>query len=97
MRERASGLELRSIREFGLTRAEDAEVLAWAAETGHVVVTHDVSTMTAAAYERLARGEALGGLVIVPQRLPIGEAIRRLMALLRDAEQEELAGRVVFL
>jgi len=85
-----------SIRDFDLGRAEDAAVLEWAATTGHVVITHDVSTMTAAAYERLQRGLVMSGLVVIPQRLGVGESVRRLVDLL-ERESDELEGRVRWL
>jgi hypothetical protein len=81
-RERLRGIQLISIRAVGLTKASDSEVLEWAAQDGYVVITHDVSTMTAAVYERVRSGLPHHGLVVVPQRLGIGESIERLHELL---------------
>jgi predicted nuclease of predicted toxin-antitoxin system len=43
--------------EVGLDKAEDPELLAWAAESGRVLVTHDRRTMPAHAAHRLAAGD----------------------------------------
>jgi hypothetical protein len=92
-RKRLDDRLITSIRDFDLGRAQDAAVLEWAATTGHVVITHDASTMTAAAHERLRRGLVMSGLVVVPQTLGVGEAVRRLVDLL-ERESDELDGRV---
>jgi hypothetical protein len=97
VRARLPTLSLDSIRDAGLVRAEDAAVLEWAARTGHVIITHDVSSMTAAALQRLDRGLPMPGLVIVPQRLGIGEAVRRLVELLSTATADHLASGIFYL
>jgi predicted nuclease of predicted toxin-antitoxin system len=48
---RAPGVEFRRVREVGLHERPDPEVLAYAADHGFIVVSHDVNTMPAAAYE----------------------------------------------
>ena len=50
-------------------------VLAWAAEHQRMVLTHDVSTMTAFAYQRVAAGLPMPGLVEVKRQVPLGHAI----------------------
>ncbi|MFP3939438.1 MAG: DUF5615 family PIN-like protein [Thermoanaerobaculia bacterium] len=96
-RRRLSGPDLVSIRAFGLRHSEDSAILEWAAKTGHVIVTHDVSTMTAAAEERLRQDLPMPGLILVPQKLGIGEAVRRLSTLLQEAKEENFEGRVLWL
>jgi predicted nuclease of predicted toxin-antitoxin system len=39
-------LDLIHLQDVGLSGAEDAAVLAWAAQEGRALLTHDVSTMT---------------------------------------------------
>lgn len=90
-------MEVRSIREAGLGTADDPQILEWAANTGHVVVTHDVSTMTAAANDRLRHELPMRGLVVVPQRLGIGEAVRRLVEQVKTASRSDLDGRIIYL
>jgi predicted nuclease of predicted toxin-antitoxin system len=60
-------LDLLRVQDAGLSGAEDPRILAWAASEGRVLLTHDVSTMTAFAAERLQSGEAMPSVVILPQ------------------------------
>ena len=85
-------------REVGMDRATDAEVLAYANEHGLLIVSHDANTMTAAASERLARGEHFPGLLIVPQRRRGDPMIvNTLLAVFAASEAEEWRDRIEFL
>ena len=48
----------------------DPELLAWAAATGRVVLTHDERTMPAFAFARVDRGEPMPGVIVVRQGVP---------------------------
>jgi predicted nuclease of predicted toxin-antitoxin system len=68
---RRPSLDVVRVQDVGLSGADDASVLRWAASEGRIVVTHDVATMTGFVYERLARGEAMPGVVEVPmEKIP---------------------------
>jgi hypothetical protein len=43
-------------QDAGLTGLDDEALLAWAAEHQRVLLTHDVSTITAHAYRRVMKG-----------------------------------------
>lgn len=49
-------LDIVRLQDVGLCGADDPTVLEWAAQEGRVLLTHDVSTMTKHAYERV-RGQ----------------------------------------
>ena len=53
-------LNLVTVQEAGLSGADDPTVLAWAATEGRVLFTHDVSTMTRYARERVEAGRDAG-------------------------------------
>ena len=44
-------------------------------EEDRVLLTHDVTTMTRHALERIARGQCMPGVIAVHQRLPIGAVV----------------------
>jgi hypothetical protein len=94
---RAPPVEFIRTREVGLRDHPDPEVLEYAASHGLIVVSHDVNTMPAHAYERLAAGQSLAGLVMVPQSVPVGEVIDDLMLIWSSSEAEEWEGQVAFL
>lgn len=49
------------IQDVALGGADDPTVLAWAAQEGRVLLTHDVTTMTRYAYERVKSGLPMPG------------------------------------
>lgn len=63
------------VREAGHGGQPDPEVLAWAAAEARVLLTHDVTTMTRHALERVVRREPMPGVIAVHQRLPIGDVL----------------------
>ena len=68
-------LDLVRVQDAGLSGADDPAVLEWAATEGRVLLTHDVSTMTRFASERIAAGEGMAGIFEVGHHVPIGTAI----------------------
>jgi len=94
---RMPDLDLLRVQEVGLAGATDPVVLAWAAEAGRIVISHDVSTMIRFAIERLSAGQLMAGLVVVPCGLQAGMAIEDLHLIAECAEDEEVRGRVLYL
>lgn len=97
LRRRLSGLDLRTVQEATLDGADDPRVLAWAAEEGRVLLSHDARTMPLHAYERLVAGEDFPGLIVIPARLSTGRALEDLLLLLRAESSEALRDRVLWL
>lgn len=84
-------------RDAGLAGRPDPEVLEYAATNGFIVVSHDVNTMTKHAYDRLATGLQLSGLLLVRQSDPVQTSTEDLLLIWSASEAEEWAGSVVFL
>jgi hypothetical protein len=72
-------------------------VLEFAATESRVVLSSDVSTMTLAAYKRLEISVTMPGLIIVPQRLSIGQAVEELLFLAYESAIDEWNGHVIYL
>lgn len=92
---RRPDLDLVRVQDVGLSGADDLEILAWAARNNRIVLTHDRATMSDYAYERIAAGEALAGVFILNDRLPIGQAIEEILLLVECTGQAEWIGRAV--
>jgi hypothetical protein len=75
--------------EVGMNESSDPDLLAWAAEAGRVLGTHDRRTMPAHAAARLAAGEDIAGVIIVSRQMPIGSAIDELEIVVSCSEAEE--------
>ncbi|MGH9755392.1 MAG: DUF5615 family PIN-like protein [Blastocatellia bacterium] len=97
LRLRLPALDCLLAQETEIYQCEDPEVLDWASLRNRVVLTHDVNTMTKYAYERLAAGQSLPGVIVVPKELPIGAAIEELVTLLHCSFPDEFPGRVIHL
>ncbi|MDG2991244.1 DUF5615 family PIN-like protein [Candidatus Synechococcus calcipolaris G9] len=70
-----SQIDIVRVQDVWLSGVDDPNVLAWAAQEGRIVLTHDVATMTIFAYERLESGLSMPGLFEVNRRVPVGLAI----------------------
>jgi hypothetical protein len=81
----------------GLSGADDAAVLEWAANHGRVLVTHDVSTLTRDAYERLAAGKPMPGVFEVSTDVGIGRAVEDLILLVECSLDREWEGQIRYL
>ena len=55
-------LEWVRVRDVGMSERTDAEVLAYGADHGFLVVSHDINTMPSAAYTRMRAGQKTSGL-----------------------------------
>jgi hypothetical protein len=93
----------RRLPSIDLVRAQDAlpeatpdpEVLAWAASENRVLITNDRNTMVDYAYQRLAAGEQMPGVIVTTNSQSIGEAIDDIALLAECMTEEEISGQVV--
>jgi hypothetical protein len=90
-------LDWTRIQDLGLSGCGDDQVLEVAAAESRVVLSSDVSTMTAAAYRRLETDSLMAGLIVVPQSLAIGQAVDQLLFLARESAIDEWLGQVIYL
>jgi hypothetical protein len=94
---RQPALDLVRLQDAGLSGADDPAVLAWAAREGRVLLTHDVSTITRYAYERVQQGQPMSGVFEVRRGLPIGRAIEEILLLAECSLEGEWEGQVRYL
>jgi hypothetical protein len=94
---REPSIEFIRTREVGLSGRPDPEVLEYAAAQGLLLVSHDVNTMPAHAFARLAAGQPLAGLLMVRQTRPIGPVMDSLVLIWSASEAEEWRDQVPFL
>ena len=74
-----------------------ARVLDWAAQEGRVLLTHDVSTMTAHVAARVRAGLPMPGVLAISQSCPIGKAIEEILLLAECSFEGEWEGQVRYL
>lgn len=94
---RHPGLDLVRVQDVGLMETPDPDILEWAAGQGRVLLSHDVSTVPPAAYQRVGDGKPMHGVFILPDRMPIGQAIDEILFLALEVAPDEWKDQVLFL
>jgi len=93
----------RRLPEIDLVRVQDAlpeqtpdpEVLAWAAAENRVLITNDRNTMVGFAYQRVAAGEPVPGLIATTNEQSVGSAIDDILLVAVYMPEDEIRGQVV--
>ena len=94
---RLPDVDILRVQDAGLRGANDPTVLEWAASEGRVLLTHDANTLTAFAYERIARGLPMPGVFEVSLKVPVSLAIEEILLLAECSVQGEWEGQVNYL
>ena len=67
--------------------------MAWAAQQGRIILTHDVTAMTRYASERVQAGRRVPGVFEVSRSVPIGTVIEDIMLLAESSLEGEWEGQ----
>ena len=97
VRRREPTIEFVRVRDLGMQDRPDADVLEYADQEGLIVISHDVNTMPAEAYARLAAGKTIAGLLMVQQTESVGAIIESLFLIWSASGAEEWKSQVYFL
>ncbi|MFQ6115675.1 MAG: DUF5615 family PIN-like protein [bacterium] len=94
---RKPDLDIVCVQDVGLSHADDSTILEWAAKEDRVLLTHDVSTMTRYAYERVQGGLPMPGVFEVSRKVPIRRAVEDVLILAECSLEGEWEGQVRYL
>jgi hypothetical protein len=97
LRRRNPHLDIVRVQDASLSGSDDPAILKWAARNGRVLLTHDISTMTRYAYERVRNGQPMPGVFEVSRAVPIGIAIDEIILLAECSVVGEWEGQVRYL
>jgi hypothetical protein len=64
-------------------------VLAWAAQTGRILLTHDERTIPNYAYERLAANQTIAGVIVASDNLAISTVIEDILIIVECSSAAE--------
>jgi Domain of unknown function (DUF5615) len=92
-----SDIDIVRVQDVGLRTQDDRVVLAWAAEEGCILLTHDAKTMPAHAYERVLQTLPMPGVFVVQQEEAIGHIIEDIILLAEGSLEGEWEGKVNYL
>jgi uncharacterized protein DUF5615 len=90
-------LDIVRVQDVGLTGTGDEALLQWAADQNRVLLTHDVSTITAYAYHRIMRGDAMPGVFELSRRVTVRDAVEDIILLSECSKPGEWEGQVRYL
>lgn len=90
-------LDIACIKDVGLSGADDRTILDWAAMEDRILLTHDVSTMTFYAFERIRQGKPMPGVFEVNRGVPIGIAVEDILLLNSCSLEGEWEGQIRYL
>lgn len=94
---RNPNIDIVKVQDIGLSGADDEIVLARAADDNRVLLTHDVRTITASAYERTENGLPLPGVFEVAKNIAPGMIIADILLIAEASSQQEWEGQVRYL
>jgi hypothetical protein len=94
---RCPDLDIIRIQDASLSGADDAAVLDFASRENRVLLTHDVSTLTDHAYQRLADGRRMPGVFEISLDLALAVTIEDLLLLAECSLDGEWEGQVRYL
>jgi hypothetical protein len=94
---RKPDLDIVRVQDAGMSGMDDPSLLAWAATQDRVLITHDVSTMTAYAYRRVSGGERMPGIFEVSRSVPVAAVIEDILLRSECSHEREWEGQVRYL
>jgi hypothetical protein len=97
IKRRNPNVDIVRVQDAGLSGVDDQTILEWAAREGRILLTHDVSTMTRYAYERVQAGSPIPGIFEANRNLPIGDVIEDILLLVEYSLNNEWEGQVQYL
>lgn len=94
---RNADIDIVRVQDVGLSGIDDPSILDWTAQQGRILLTHDVSTITKYAYERLDAGQTMPGVFEVSRTTPIGPVIEDIVLLVECSLEGEWEGQIIYL
>jgi hypothetical protein len=94
---RKPDLDIVRVQDVGLSGADDASILEWAAQEDRVLLTHDVTTLTRFTYDRVRVGLPMPGVFEISRAVPMGLAIEDILLLTECSVEGEWEGQVRYL
>jgi len=94
-RRREPSMDFLSARDAELEGVPDPEVLALAGKQDRILVSHDFQTMPQHFGDFLQAGGSSPGVLLVPQYLPIADAIEEIVLIWGASDAEEWRNRIL--
>lgn len=93
---RKPDLDVVRVQDIGLRNTDDKVILEWAAQEKRILLTHDVTTITEFAYQRIRQGKPMPGVFEVRGKRPFRTVIEDLLLLVELSEEGEWDNQVYY-
>ena len=87
-------IDIVRVQDTDMLASPDPELLAWAAEQGRILLTHDVQTVAGYAYDRVRDGLPMPGIIEVRITQSIGLTIDALVLMITASTPDEFQDQV---
>ena len=91
---RKPDIDLLRVQDVGLSNVDDPTILDWANKEERILLTHDRRTMPIYAYQRMAEGKYIAGLIVMKATIPVGLAIEEILLIEAGSVSEEWVNMV---
>lgn len=90
-------IDIVRVQDTDKIASPDPELLAWAAEQGRILLTHDVQTIAGFAYDRVREGLPMPGIIEVRITQGLGATIDELALMIGASAPEEFENQVRYI
>lgn len=97
LRRRVDDIDIVRVQDVGLRTLSDPEILAWAADHGRILISHDLRTIPRFVGERLAAELPVPGVILLRATLSIAHAIDELAVIAGASDAEEWNNQIAYL
>lgn len=92
---RDTSIDVVRTRDASLSQTPDEQLLEWAAAAGRIILTHDKNTLVGFAYDRVAAGLPMPGVILVHPWLSVKRAIDDVLYLAQAGTAADFDGQVL--
>jgi hypothetical protein len=90
-------LGIMRVQDAGLSGKADSVLLEWAEREGRIMLTHDISTMTKYAFERIGAGERVAGVLVVRRGAAFATVISDILLFVIAIEPAEAENQIRYI
>lgn len=96
LKQRLPNIDIVRVQDTSIYGAKDEEVLGYSADTKRVLLTHDKNTLIPLAYERIAAGLSMPGVIYIDKPFDFDLVIRDFDFILAVDEPEYFENKVLW-
>ncbi len=96
LKQKLPNFDMIRVQDTGIYGAPDEQVLEYAADTGRILLTHDKNTMIPLAYERMAAGLIMLGVIYIDKPFDFDLVIRDFEFIVRVDEPDYFENKVLW-